>query len=276
MCMVSVIIPYYNRSNILPRALNSVCNQTYQDLEIILVNDGSTDQSELVVEEYIKQNSKVRFKHIFLAKNSGPSAARNNGVKNANGKYIAFLDSDDSWEPLKLEIQVDYMERNQDVAIVGTNYYIIKGCKWNRYPLEPDIIEANFYRMLFKIFFSTPTVLIRREVFFYDNIWFRAGKNQGEDILLFLQILRKHRGVRFSKPLASVYKLDYGEEGCLTSDLSKLLKCEKENLKILYSENSDSNNKISLTLYLLIDAFYYFKQAKRLVINRWHKLKYRE
>lgn len=272
--MVSVIIPYYNRSNTLPRALNSVCNQTYQDLEIILVNDGSTDRSELVVEEYTKQHSEVRFKHILQA-NTGPSGARNNGIRNASGKYIAFLDSDDSWEPLKLEIQVGYMEINQNVAITGTNYYIVKDRKWNRYPLEPSIIEANFYRMLFKIVFSTPTVLIRREVFFHDNIWFREGKNQGEDILLFLQILRKHRGVRFSKPLASIYKLDYGEEDCLTSDLSKLLKCEKENLKILYSENSYSNNKINLPLYLLLNACYCLKQAKRLVINRWHKLKYR-
>lgn len=272
MCMVSVIIPYYNRSGTLPRALDSVCSQTYHDLEIILVNDGSTDQSGHVVEEYIQRHPEVCFKHIFQ-ENKGPSGARNTGVKNARGKYIAFLDSDDAWDPSKLEIQIGYMEKNPEVAITGTNYYIVKEHKWRRYPLRPDLIEADFYRMLFKIVFSTPTVVIRRDVFINDNIWFRMGKNLGEDILLFLQILRKHRGVRISMPLSSIFKLDYGEEGCLTSDINKLLNCERENLKILYEENSRSYKKISCFLFYVVNFCYYLKQAKRIIKNRWHKLR---
>lgn len=272
MCLVSVVIPYYNRGKTLPRALDSVCAQTYKDLEIILVNDGSTDLSELVVEEYIRQHPEFRFKHIFQT-NTGPSGARNNGVKNASGKYIAFLDSDDSWEPSKLEIQIGYMERNPDVAITGTNYCIItKDHKCSRYPLEPAVIEADFYRMLFKIVFATPTVVIRREVFLSDNIWFRVGKNQAEDILIFLQILRKHRGVRFSEPLANVFKFVYGEEGGLTSDLSKLLVNDLDNLKILYSENSHSKRKISFALFIAVNAFTYLKHVKRLLLTGWHKV----
>lgn len=272
MCMVSVVIPYYNRKKTLPRALDSVCNQSCQDFEIILVNDGSTDNSELIVEEYIKQHPEVRFKHIYQV-NMGPSGARNTGVQNAKGRYIAFLDSDDAWEPSKLEIQVEYMEKHPDVAITGTNYFIVKGRKWLRYSLKPEITEAYFYRMLFKIVFATPTVLIRSEVFWHDNIWFRAGKNQGEDILLFLQIIRKHRGVRLSKPLASIFKLDYGEEGCLTSDISKLLECERDNLRILYRDNGKSNKKINLFLFYAVYFFYYLKQVKRVVRYRWHKIK---
>ncbi len=271
MCMVSVIIPYYNRSNTLIRALDSVQNQTYKDLEIILVNDGSTDKSAQVVEEYFIKHKNIYFKHIIQS-NMGPSVARNNGIRNAKGKYIAFLDSDDSWEPTKLEIQIKYMEENPDISISGTNYYIVKNYKWNRYPLEPAIIETDFYHILFKVFFATPTIVIRREVFFSDNIWYREGKNQGEDHLLYLQILRHHRGIRFSKPLANIYKNVYGEEG-LTEDLNKLLKCDLDNLKIIYSDNKYSGKRISVILFIMLNIYLYLKHAKRILISVWHKRK---
>lgn len=270
--MVSVVIPYYNRSETLPRALDSVYNQSYKDLEIILVNDGSTDESALVVEEYMQQHPELRLTHIFQ-ENTGPSGARNNGIKIAKGKYIAFLDSDDSWEPSKLDVQIKYMESNPDIAITGTNYYmLIKNRKWNRYALKPDIIEANFYHMLFKVFFATSTVVIRREVFFSDNIWFKVGKNQGEDVLLFNQLLRKHRGVRISKPLMNFYKFHYGEEGGLTSDLSKLLESERDNLRILFSENKLSVKKINIFMFVFIEIWSYLKHTKRVILDRWHKL----
>lgn len=273
MCLVSVIIPYYNRGDTLPRALDSVLAQTFKDLEIILVNDGTTDQSEQVVEEYIRKHPQVRFKHLTQV-NMGPSEARNNGVRNARGKFVAFLDSDDSWEPTKLEIQIEYMEKNPDVAITGTNYYIVKDHKWTRYPLKSSMTEADYYRMLFKIVFVCTTAVIRSEVFRRDNIWFRTGKSQGEDILLFLQILRKHRGVRFSTPLASIYKLDYGEEDCLTSNLRKLLEGERSNLQVLYAENSQSNKKISLPLFWLLYYFYLLKHLKRRLKSNWYHYKY--
>lgn len=272
MCMVSVVIPYYNRSEILPRALDSVCNQSYKDLEIVLINDGSTDKSEQVVEEYIKQHPQLRFTHI-IQENTGPSGARNSGIRRANGKYIAFLDSDDSWDPAKLDIQVQYMENNSDIAITGTNYYMIKDRTWHRYPLEPAILEANFYRMLYKVFFATSTVIIRREVFFSDNIWFKVGKNQGEDILLFNQIVRKHRGVRLSKPLMNFYKFHYGEKDCLTSNLGKLLESERDNLRILFSENHQYEKKISSLMFVFVETCYYLKHTKRIMLDKWHKLK---
>lgn len=263
MCLVSVIIPYYNRGDTLPRALDSVLLQTYKDLEIILVNDGSTDKCEQVVEDYIIKHSEIKFKNIFQT-NMGPSEARNNGVRNAKGKYIAFLDSDDSWEPQKLEIQIAYMEKNPQISITGTNYFIVKDDRRNRYPLEPAVIEAEFYRMLFKVFYATPTIVIRREVFLRDNYWYKVGKNQGEDLLLYLQILRNNRGVRFSTPLASIYKDLYGDGG-LSGDLSKLLVNGLDNLKILYSENSNNKKKIRYLLFLLLNVYTYLKHAKRLL-----------
>ena len=98
---VSVIIPEYNRSKLLSLAIESALNQTYQDLEIIVIDDGSTDNTKEVVEGFIKQDSRV--KYIQHENNKGASAARNTGIMSAKGEYIAFLDSDCQWMPEKIE-----------------------------------------------------------------------------------------------------------------------------------------------------------------------------
>lgn len=100
---VSVIIPTYNSANLLSRAVDSVLEQTYSDLELIIIDDGSTDSTDEVVSEY----SDERIKYIKHELNRGGSAARNTGIENAKGKYIAFLDADDEWLPPKLECQLN-------------------------------------------------------------------------------------------------------------------------------------------------------------------------
>ncbi|MCX5779936.1 MAG: hypothetical protein NTV45_03780 [Firmicutes bacterium] len=128
--------------------------------------------------------------------------------------------------------------------------------------------------MLFKVVFLTPTVVIRRNIFIDDNLWFRAHKNQAEDLLLFLQIVRKYRGLRLSRPLASLFKLEYGDEGGLTSDLSQLLFNELDNFRILYSENAlNPQNIINTGLYRLLIAYTYLKHCKRVLRVNWYRLK---
>lgn len=100
--MVSVIIPVYNREDVIERAILSVLSQTYPHLEIIVVNDGSADQTAAKCKRF---GDRVR---VISQKNSGPSAARNRGINSANGTYIAFLDSDDEWYPEKIEKQVNF------------------------------------------------------------------------------------------------------------------------------------------------------------------------
>ena len=109
---VTVIIPTYNRSRFICQAVDSVIAQTYPNIELIVVDDGSTDETHDLLKKYGK---KLRY---LYQKNQGRSAARNLGVKNAKGKYIAFLDSDDLWMPTKLATQVDLIETNTDIALV--------------------------------------------------------------------------------------------------------------------------------------------------------------
>jgi len=97
--MVSVIIPTYNRAEVLPRAIESVLSQTYEDLELIVVDDASTDDTAAVIEQYDDR----RIRYYCFEKNKGANAARNRGIKLANGKYISFLDSDDELKPTYIE-----------------------------------------------------------------------------------------------------------------------------------------------------------------------------
>ena len=108
--MVSVIIPTYNRETVIGRAIESVLKQTYPHFELLIIDDGSTDQTKRVVERIADE----RIRYILLEENGGVARARNVGIAEAQYDYIAFLDSDDEWMPEKLELQ---MERLLDSSL---------------------------------------------------------------------------------------------------------------------------------------------------------------
>lgn len=113
--LVSVIIPTYNRANIVPRAIESVLRQTYDNLELIIVNDASNDSTEEVVRNYGDE----QLTYLAHETNRHVSAARNTGIDHASGEYVAFLDDDDEWLPEKLKRQINLLEgANNDVGMV--------------------------------------------------------------------------------------------------------------------------------------------------------------
>jgi glycosyltransferase involved in cell wall biosynthesis len=121
--LVSVIIPAYNRASTIIRAIDSVLNQTYKIFEIIIVDDGSLDNTKQLVES-IKDKRMVYIKH---PRNEGGAAARNTGIKVAKGQYIAFLDSDDEWLPEKIEKQLNLFRKlDNSFGVVYTGFYVIK------------------------------------------------------------------------------------------------------------------------------------------------------
>lgn len=158
---VSVIVPTYNTIAYLPDALESILKQTFEDFEILLVNDGSTDNTE----QWAKQLTDPRIRYIFQ-ENQGLSAARNTGISEAQGQYIALLDADDMWEPTKLEQQVAYLERRPDIGMVHTWISFIdeKGQSTGRIWKTqaegwalPSLLQRNEVAVL--------SVLVRRECF---------------------------------------------------------------------------------------------------------------
>ena len=110
----SVIIPTYNRCEFVKNAIQSVLDQTYKDYEIIVIDDGSTDSTKDSLSSIIEQITYI------YQDNRGVSSARNTGIKKSIGSYIAFLDSDDLWEPKKLELQYQFILANPDIKIHQT------------------------------------------------------------------------------------------------------------------------------------------------------------
>lgn len=108
---VSVITPLFNSAKFINETINSVISQTFTEWEMILVDDCSLDNSVAIAERFAALDSRIRV--LRLAKNSGAAVARNTAIEAAQGRYIAFLDSDDLWLPHKLEVQLEFMERNQ-------------------------------------------------------------------------------------------------------------------------------------------------------------------
>ena len=116
---VSVIIPTYNRARYVTRSIDNVLAQSYKDYEIIVIDDGSTDDTKKIIEPYFSS-----IKYIYQ-ENAGVSNARNNGIKNAKGEWIAFLDSDDEWLPEKLAVQTRFIEKHTEIVAHMVNINLI-------------------------------------------------------------------------------------------------------------------------------------------------------
>lgn len=189
MATVSVIIPAYNRADVIRRAIDSVLSQTFEDMEIIVIDDGSTDNTQEVVHTIHDE----RIRYIRCETNRGSGAARNEGLRVAKGKYIAFLDSDDEWLPQKIEKQVALMESlSEKWGICHTGARIIKDGSIT------VIRRANangyaFRHYLFdKMSLTTSTVMIRkicvdRVGLFDERLW------RGQDAEFFLRIFKFYK-----------------------------------------------------------------------------------
>lgn len=120
---VSVIITAYNREKLIPRAIQSTLNQTYKNLEILIIDDGSIDNTKKIVEEFIKKDHRIKY---FYKENGGFSSAANLGIKMSTGEYISFLDSDDEWLPGKVEKSICAFNSNANIGIVACEMIMVK------------------------------------------------------------------------------------------------------------------------------------------------------
>jgi glycosyltransferase involved in cell wall biosynthesis len=141
---VSVVVPTYNRAHCLGEAIDSVLGQSFQDFELIVVDDGSTDGTESLLEGYGDRIKALR------QKNSGVSAARNAGIKAARGPWIAFLDSDDTWEPDKLKVQTDDLRLRPDAIVHMVNCMIIDSEGQSLRQFELRGVSDDFSRKPFR------------------------------------------------------------------------------------------------------------------------------
>lgn len=126
--LVSIIMPAYNAERFIRESIESVIDQTYKEWELLVINDFSNDLTKVIIEDYCKKDKRIKL--LEQEKNKGVVKARNRGIKESKGKYIAFLDSDDLWKNNKLEIQIKYMQTNK-IYMTYTGYsYISEGGKF--------------------------------------------------------------------------------------------------------------------------------------------------
>ena len=178
----SVIIPVYNRASIVPRAIQSVISQSFKDYELFLIDDGSIDKTLTILNSYKSDNV-----HIISQENSGVSIARNNAAKKANGKYLAFLDSDDEWLENKLQKQYEYLESNPQTKILhGEEIWIRNGKRVNPKKVHQKGGGDQFIPSLSLCLISPSTVVLEKDTFFEMGM-FREDFEVCEDYDLWLK-----------------------------------------------------------------------------------------
>ncbi|MFN3530991.1 MAG: glycosyltransferase family 2 protein [Candidatus Brocadia sp.] len=199
---VSVIIPTYNRSEFLSSAIASVLNQTFQDFEIIVVDDGSKDNTPEVVNRL--NNKKI--KYIRNEINKGEAGARNTGIINSNSEYIAFLD-DDEWLPEKLTLQVDLLKNSPTkVGVVYTGYIEVDRTSqkilWKMVPVK----KGNIYKDMFiKNYVGIPSTVIARRACFEKIGLFDESVVYPTDYDMWIRISKEFHFEYIKKPLVKYY-----------------------------------------------------------------------
>ena len=203
----SVIIPLYNKAPYVAKAIESVLSQTFADYELIIVDDGSKDDSAAIAAHVIEGHANCR---LVCQENAGVSMARNKGVAVSKGDYLCFLDADDWWDFHFLEEMSKLIDEFPDAGIFGTSYIIVNETK-HKTRVSPIGVEAGFekgyinycqvYAKTLAMPLTSITVAIPRLVF-EEMKGFPKGIKLGEDFLLWIHIAQKYKVAFLNKPLA--------------------------------------------------------------------------
>jgi len=185
---ISVIIPVFNGEKYISQTINSVLTQTYENIELIIVNDGSNDDTEIIIKTF--RDSRIKY---MLQANNGVSAARNTGIGGAEGEFIAFLDADDVWLPEKLEKQLHCFANDERTSLVFSDSYFIDayGNRIDgRYFQKVRPHRGAVYALLLREnFIPWPTVMIRRNILSQTGL-FNSSYSTGADYDFTLRIAR--------------------------------------------------------------------------------------
>ena len=247
---ISVVIPSYNRREFLKRSIDSAINQTKKPLEIIVVDDGSTDGTETMIK------SDYDFVKFIKQKNKGVSAARNIGIEVSIGEWICFLDSDDEWKKDKLEKQINAMKSNPGYKFFHSNETWIKnGLRINQKKKHKKYGGDIFDKCLDMCRISPSSVMIDKTVF--DEVGnFNENLVVCEDYELWLRICDKYRVFFIDEPLIIKYG---GHQGQLSYSIESIENHRIKALEYLILENLNRENKRHAIQMLLSKLNIYLK-----------------
>lgn len=265
--VVSAVIPTYNREKTIKRSIDSVLKQTYKDIEVIVVDDCSTDNTEDVV----KSIKDPRVRYIPHESNKGVSCARNTGIKNAKGKFIAFLDSDDVWHEDKIEKQIKaFKESPPDHKVVysGINVQVYNGGKrfympekWVK-PKEGDVSKT----MLIGSFVSMDTIFVEK-ISFEEIGYFDERLHWAEDWEICIRLSKKYGFVYIDEALAT----SYASENSLTRNYEAYKSLELFFKK--HEKNFRGNEDILSEHYFSLASVYFtlndIEKARKSLKKAW-------
>lgn len=214
--LISVIIPCYNRENFIGKTIESVISQTYKNWECIIVDDGSTDKSAEKIKEYISKHSSIKYRY---QKNQERCIARNNGIQNAKGKYIAFLDSDDIWLNNHLQEFIKHLEDFQDEKCLFFSKVFY--CQNDKIELKKDseLNKVELFHFLLTETFSTSRIIIHRDIL--AKYKFDPSLPGVEDLDLTLRIATEFPIVQMPQPTVHYF---LGEESYTLGDKKRFEK----------------------------------------------------
>ncbi|PWH86971.1 glycosyltransferase family 2 protein [Brumimicrobium oceani] len=261
--MFSVVIPLYNKEASITATIQSVLNQTFDDFEIVIVNDGSTDKSVEVVEGI--KDPRIR---LINQENQGVSAARNKGIAQAKNDWIAFLDGDDIWLPEKLMVLNEAIKKHPQVKWLIHAFDTVRNQE-NRTPNsyeQQDILKDVLFDLKNNLKIQTSAVTVHKSCFSGEDMTFRVGYNTSEDRELWYKLAFKFPSPFYSSKILSEYVIDSTGQSLTTNsdnsfnDIRKNINMEDRLEKQLKSLNSERQK-----------AFYQVlnKINKKDILNFW-------
>lgn len=264
---ITVIIPMYNSQDTIVDALESVKKQTMLKsiIQIIVIDDGSKDLSVQKVKEYMSNNPELPIE-LFTQENAGVSCARNKGLKNAKGNWVAFLDSDDEWLENKIERQLSVIKKNPEIDFLGTGYNNTK--LRILFKKIDKLYKANIKDLVIKYFPCTPSILMRKKI--YDEIGgFNEKWRYAEDGQYYTRICLKYNYYYLPESLVKTGhgKRAFGEKG-LSSNLKGMYNGNKMIIHQLRKKNA-----ISYPFYCFLRVFYWIKYLRRILITKYFEIR---
>lgn len=200
---VSVIIPFFNRENLVINSINSVIKQTHKNIEIIVINDGSTENINKV-KQLVKSDDRIKF--INIKTNEGVSKARNIGIDESTGDYVAFLDSDDLFKKNKIRRQLTEMLLNN--SVISHTSYLRKGFNEEVVFHSGELTGSVIPKIIYSCIIATPTVMIKRKLLSSKKARFNENLTIGEDTCFWLELLRKNNILGIDDDLTIVNVLE--------------------------------------------------------------------
>ena len=264
--LISIIVPVYNSEKTLNRCVDSILNQTFQDWELLLIDDGSTDRSGKLCDEYALKDQRIK---VFHKKNGGVSSARNTGLDHAKGEWITFIDSDDEIPKNTFTDDCRYFEED---LIVGAYYDAKEGKKYRRWFLRSGVFHQNHLSEFYTKNISAPFFGVVWGKLFRNRLCkglnFDTDMNIGEDTLFVMQYLQRVNKLRVIDKDVYVYHVPNNFVTKYGLDIEKSIYCLNR-IYLSYQKLRIRSKEFERTIFLNYKLFCQKHIYQN--INSWYK-----